>query len=550
VPRYEFSEGSSNKFWEIKLSGTSFTTTYGKIGTAGSTSLKTFASEAVAKKEYDKIVAEKVKKGYQLVDGGDAEEAAPAAAKGGAKAAKAAPAPAGDGPRHFELEEGSSSKFWETWLEGGKLFTRFGKIGTPGQKNFKDYGSADEAATQRDRLIAEKVKKGYQESGGGAAASGPAKLKAASNPELEKSILENPDDDDAYLVYADWLQSQGDPRGELITIQHAIAKGDKKLAKEEKRLLAEHAFMPKKLGEMLALEKGRGDDAHRCKAEWRNGFLKLVRLSRSGEEDPHALSDLVAELFAHPSARFLVELQIGALGIYDEYDYGEVATAIVKARPAQLRKLTYAEYDSEDSELSWGHLGNLGKFWAAMPRLEEVTLHGGDMTVGTLDCPNLKSFRVITGGLDKGSIKSIIGAKWPRLESLHLYFGADDYGAAGNVKVITPILEGEGLPALKHLGLMNADFTDDICKALPTSKILKQLETLDLSLGTMSDIGAAALVEIKPAFKRLKELNVSENFLTKKGIAALKDLCPSVLAKGMKEPYDWDEDGRYVSVSE
>ncbi len=126
MPRYEFSEGSSNKFWEITLSGTSFTTTYGKIGASGQTSLKTFASEAIAKKEYDKIIAEKVKKGYQLVDGGDGEEAKAAPAKPAAKAAKAAAAsaPAGDGPRHFE--EGSSGKFWEAWIDGGRLFTRFG----------------------------------------------------------------------------------------------------------------------------------------------------------------------------------------------------------------------------------------------------------------------------------------------------------------------------------------------------------------------------------------------------------------------------------------
>ena len=34
MPRYEFSEGTSSKFWEINLSGPSFTTTYGKIGAA------------------------------------------------------------------------------------------------------------------------------------------------------------------------------------------------------------------------------------------------------------------------------------------------------------------------------------------------------------------------------------------------------------------------------------------------------------------------------------------------------------------------------------
>ena len=67
MPRYEFSDGKSNKFWEIALSGNSFTTTYGRIGTAGQSTTKTFGSEAEASKQYEKLVAEKVGKGYQLV---------------------------------------------------------------------------------------------------------------------------------------------------------------------------------------------------------------------------------------------------------------------------------------------------------------------------------------------------------------------------------------------------------------------------------------------------------------------------------------------------
>src|SRR5512147_3087850 len=70
MPRYEFSEGTSNKFWEIELSGTLFTTTYGKIGTSGQTTLKEFKSAADAKKEYDKLIAEKTRKGYVLVGEG------------------------------------------------------------------------------------------------------------------------------------------------------------------------------------------------------------------------------------------------------------------------------------------------------------------------------------------------------------------------------------------------------------------------------------------------------------------------------------------------
>ncbi len=185
MPRYEFSEGTSNKFWEINLSGSQFTTTYGKIGTSGQTTIKTFKSEAEAKKEYDKLIAEKVKKGYEPADGasddGDDEAAAPpppppkpkaAAPKPAAKPAApkpAAPAPAsGGGKRYFEFSEGSSNKFWEISIDGGNVKTRYGKIGTPGQQTLKELGSAAAAQKEYDKLVAEKTKKGYVE---GSAAS-------------------------------------------------------------------------------------------------------------------------------------------------------------------------------------------------------------------------------------------------------------------------------------------------------------------------------------------------------------------------------------------
>ena len=38
-----------------------------------------------------------------------------------------------------------------------------------------------------------------------------------------QAILEQPDDDTPRLIYADWLEEQGDPRGEFIRIQCALA---------------------------------------------------------------------------------------------------------------------------------------------------------------------------------------------------------------------------------------------------------------------------------------------------------------------------------------
>lgn len=71
MARYEFTEGSSMKFWQISLRGSSFTTRYGKIGTAGQTATKRFGSASEAEKAHDKLVAEKVKKGYKPVEGDD-----------------------------------------------------------------------------------------------------------------------------------------------------------------------------------------------------------------------------------------------------------------------------------------------------------------------------------------------------------------------------------------------------------------------------------------------------------------------------------------------
>jgi predicted DNA-binding WGR domain protein len=65
--RFEFSEGSSNKFWEIRVEGDTHTVRFGKIGTDGQTKTKEFESAAAAKADADKLIAEKTKKGYEEV---------------------------------------------------------------------------------------------------------------------------------------------------------------------------------------------------------------------------------------------------------------------------------------------------------------------------------------------------------------------------------------------------------------------------------------------------------------------------------------------------
>jgi uncharacterized protein (TIGR02996 family) len=149
--------------------------------------------------------------------------------------------------RRYELSEGNSNKFWEIELEGSSFTTRFGRIGTGGQTSTKTFKSDDEARKQYEKIIAEKEKKGYALTGegddeGGAGGGGAAPAAASrgpDNPELAEAILADPDAVDGYLVYGDWLQSQGDPLGELVALQCKLAEGaDAALEKKAAELIA------------------------------------------------------------------------------------------------------------------------------------------------------------------------------------------------------------------------------------------------------------------------------------------------------------------------
>jgi predicted DNA-binding WGR domain protein len=68
IKKLIYQDEKSNKFWEIKTNGKNFTTTFGKIGTAGQSQIKEFENEENCIKEAEKIINEKLKKGYEEVD--------------------------------------------------------------------------------------------------------------------------------------------------------------------------------------------------------------------------------------------------------------------------------------------------------------------------------------------------------------------------------------------------------------------------------------------------------------------------------------------------
>lgn len=67
VRRCEFIEGTASKFWEIQRQGAVITIHYGRIGTQGQLLTKSFATDERAERELEKLLGEKIRKGYQEV---------------------------------------------------------------------------------------------------------------------------------------------------------------------------------------------------------------------------------------------------------------------------------------------------------------------------------------------------------------------------------------------------------------------------------------------------------------------------------------------------
>ncbi|MFO7565081.1 MAG: TIGR02996 domain-containing protein [Enhygromyxa sp.] len=123
-----------------------------------------------------------------------------------------------------------------------------------------------------------------------------------------------PDDRELLLVYADWLASRGDPRGELIAVQDAeqhcaSVEEFERMRARAVELVEAHAELRPEL-ELLGPGPRRN-----LWALWRGGFIRRldVLVDRPVPRPDAGLSgwaELIAKMLAHPSMALLEELLI------------------------------------------------------------------------------------------------------------------------------------------------------------------------------------------------------------------------------------------------
>ncbi len=163
----------------------------------------------------------------------------------------------------------------------------------------------------------------------------------------------------------------------------------------------------------------------------------------------------------------------------------------------------------------------------------------------------LTSLAFEASNLPRQVVRNVGASRLPALEHLELWLGTSEYGADTTVADLKGIFQGKGLPMLRYLGLRNSEIADDISEALAKAPVLERVRVLDLSLGTLGDRGAEALLA-NPAIARLEKFDIHHHYISPELIARLQALGIQVDAGAAEKPEDPDDPDayRYVAHSE
>lgn len=264
-----------------------------------------------------------------------------------------------------------------------------------------------------------------------------------------------------------------------------------------------------------------------------------------------SFSELFARFTSNASVSETPGIIIGQFfGEAMEGDTGEVVRLLVSARDRlqALRGIFLPEVISEETEISWIRQSDLSPLFDAYPNLEHLRVRGSDgLAFGTgVRHEGLKSLIIETGGLPPAVLQQVASCQFPALEHLELWLGTSGYGGDGTVNDLKPFLDGGQYPKLKHLGLRDSEIADAVATELAKAPVLSKIETLDLSLGTLSDEGGEALLRSEP-MRNLQAIDLHHHYLSNGMMARLRQTFRNV---NVSDQQKGDEDDRYVAVSE
>ncbi len=380
---------------------------------------------------------------------------------------------------------------------------------TSGNKtSTRTFVSAEAAATQRDKLVAERTLAGYR-----------PMARDPRHVELERAIAADPESPASYSVYADWLQAEGDPRGNIMAV--AIAAEERGDEKAFPRLLKKHVHdLLGPLVELTAHSPGARDGDPDVFA-WRFGVIHRAYLHAERQKP---LDRALDQLLRHASGRFLVDLTLV------QNDRIQETIDLLAARPpTSLRGLRLWAVSNV----------RLAPLWSALPQLRRLSLSGHAIGLTDRDhrfeLPELERLELVDSQMAASSARALRDAPFPKLEQLRLDFGSGYTTGDASIDDVFDLLARKNLPALRQLALVRTRYIRELVMELGSSPVARTLEVLDLSHNQMTDANAIDLARRRANFPKLTSLDVTGNRLSARGLEALRE-CATTIRSLRQEP--------------
>ncbi len=455
--------------------------------------------------------------------------------------------------RMFQCSDAKSHKFWNIEVSGSSFTVTYGKVGASGQTQTKTFATAEKAQAEAERLIREKLNKGYVET--------TPKTSTSEAEAFELALAADPHDLAGRCAYADFLAERGDPRGEFMQVQIALeeegrtAAERRKLQAREKELLEFHerewlGILTPHLVDRVPNNSASDDynpDLPTMPAtehRWRRGFLTELKVDCLTVALAQALADA-------PAVRFLEKLHVVSTAYYlgmeenapprrvpgpQRYRGADEWLELLGAPFLRsLRVFQMGDIDGEPPEEGWmenhTYAPGIERLIAEMTRIEELHLLCKRYDSAALFAlPNLANLRVLRlfalgdPAWEGDEIALDVLASNPALGNLtHLRVhphGSHDRSVIPIGQVI-PMLRSPHLKSLIHLQLRLSSMGDEGVREIIASGILKRLKWLDLRHGCITDEGAR-LFSACPDARNLERLDLSRNAVTSAGLNALR----------------------------
>ncbi|MBI5549261.1 MAG: hypothetical protein HY901_35700 [Deltaproteobacteria bacterium] len=244
-------------------------------------------------------------------------------------------------------------------------------------------------------------------------------------------------------------------------------------------------------------------------------------------------TDLVGTDFENVLRRLLSDRELGVdrlavtLGFCTDFEGVGRALARLGGASHVLRSLTLCTFD--EIETFRATVARIPERLAAFDQLTSLQLQAGQLSATQFELPRLRKLQIRAAGLGRETVRAVAAARWDSLASLGLWLGSPRLGCDAALGDFATLFAGQGLPNLRHLSLRSVPFADELCEALAEAPLLRQLESLDLSFGTISSRGALKLVAHRSSFSHLARLVLDGNEIEGASDLALEELSREVV---------------------